>query len=45
MGLVPREYRGRIASVSMQALVRHVKQSGRHDDWVGEFGRKYGVEF
>jgi len=43
MQFVPDGLRSRIASLSMQSLARHIGDSGRHADWIEEFGRKYGL--
>jgi hypothetical protein len=43
MQFVPDALRGRIASLSMQSLARHIEDSGRHSDWIGEFRGKYGL--
>lgn len=39
---VPRSYRKRVGSVSVQELVQEIKQSGRHN-WIAEFEKKYGL--
>ena len=43
MQFVPDGLCGRIASLSMQSLARHIEDSGRHSDWIGEFRQKYGL--
>jgi len=43
MKYVPEEYRSRIGSVSMQRLSRHIGLSEKHQDWIDDFQRKYGI--
>lgn len=43
LGLVPESGRSRVASVSVQDLLRSIEATGRHDDWVHEFRAKYGI--
>lgn len=40
---VPSELRERIASISVQELVRSIKEVGNYNDWIGEFECKYGL--
>lgn len=39
---VPKSYRKRVDSVSVQELVQEIKQSGSHS-WIAEFEKKYGL--
>ena len=39
---VPKSYRKRVGSVSVQELVQEIKQSSRHN-WIAEFEKKYGL--
>ncbi|MCK4548032.1 MAG: hypothetical protein KAW17_11400 [Candidatus Eisenbacteria sp.] len=41
--LVPADLRSRIHAVTIQNVVRAIKASGRHGDWIGEFEKKYGL--
>lgn len=41
---VPESYKDRIASISVQSLVNAIKESPGHEDWIGEFEKKYGIE-
>lgn len=43
LGLVPDGLRGRAHSISVQQMVKAVHDSGRHEDWIGEFEVKYGL--
>jgi hypothetical protein len=43
LGLVPEGLRGRVHSISIQQVVASIRESGGHDDWIGEFERKYGL--
>lgn len=40
---VPQELKRRIASISVQELIRETKAVKNHNDWVGEFEHKYGL--
>ncbi len=40
---VPSEYRDRLAMISVQRLVWEIRATGRHDDWIFDFVRKYGM--
>jgi len=40
---VPQELKRRIASISVQELVRAIKDIGNHNDWIDEFEYKYGL--
>ncbi len=40
---LPAEYRDRLAMITVQQLVREIQATGRHDDWISEFARKYGM--
>lgn len=41
---VPPRLHGRIRVLSIQGVVAAIRASGRHDDWVGQFIEKYGVD-
>lgn len=43
LSLVPQRFHARIRVVSIQQVIAAVRESGRHDRWVGEFARKYGL--
>lgn len=43
-GLLPEHLRGRVASISTQELVSAIEQYPRHNDWVIEFKKKYGMD-
>lgn len=40
---VPPALQHRIASISVQELVREISAAGNHNDWIGEFAHKYGL--
>jgi len=42
-GLLPLEIKHKVAAISIQELVKEIRESGRHDDWVGDFYLKYGL--
>ncbi len=42
--LVPEKYRDRIGRVSIQDVVKAIKESGNHDDWICLFECKYGMD-
>jgi hypothetical protein len=41
---VPEEYHSRLGSISIQRLSEHIAQSEKHQDWIGDFRGKYGIE-
>jgi hypothetical protein len=41
---VPEKHQSSIASISMQTLCQHIGASERHEDWIGEFRAKYGIQ-
>ena len=43
INFVPQAHRHRIKSIFVQQIVQAIRESGRHDHWVGEFDRKYGI--
>ncbi len=40
---VPEQHRGHVRAVTIQQVTAEIERSGRHDDWIGEFKRKYGL--
>lgn len=40
---VPEQLKNRISSISIQSLVENIKKSNRHNDWIEEFEKKYGL--
>ncbi len=40
---VPERWHERIRALSLQQVVAAIVASGRHDDWVGDFAKKYGL--
>ncbi len=42
--LLPADVRGRVAIVTIAQVIRAIRQTARHDDWVAEFERKYGLD-
>ena len=44
MEIVPAQFKSRIMSISIQKLVDEIRMSDHHDDWIGEFEAKYGLE-
>jgi POLQ-like helicase len=43
MQFVPEQQRRRLARISIQQVVSAIEESGRHDDWIGDFRVKYGL--
>jgi len=41
---VPEEYQSKVASLSIQRLSKHIAGSEKHQDWIGDFRKKYGIE-
>jgi hypothetical protein len=41
---VPDRHHSKIASISMQRLCRHIGAVDRHQDWIGDFRAKYGIQ-
>ncbi|NJO82342.1 MAG: hypothetical protein HC828_05690 [Blastochloris sp.] len=41
---LPLQLRSRVAAITVQQLVAAIRVTGRHDDWIGAFARKYGLE-
>lgn len=41
--LVPEPLRPRLAKITIQEVALAIEQSGRHDDWIGEFKSKYAL--
>ena len=41
---VPEEYRSKVASLSIQRLSEQIAGSEKHQDWIGDFRKKYGIE-
>ena len=41
--LVPEPLRPRVAMATIQQVAQSIRACGRHDGWVGEFERKYGL--
>lgn len=40
---IPHSLRNRVGRLTIQSLVDEIQKSGRHDDWIGEFKKKYGM--
>ncbi|HER00204.1 MAG TPA: hypothetical protein ENO22_12765 [candidate division Zixibacteria bacterium] len=40
---VPEIHKDKLASMTIQQIVRHIELSKRHKDWIGEFKSKYGL--
>jgi POLQ-like helicase len=40
---VPSKYHDRLAMITVQRLVREIQSTGRHDDWIMDFARKYAM--
>ncbi len=43
VSLMPASARARVATVTVQQVLAAIRASNRHDDWVGEFERKYAL--
>ena len=41
---IPEELRHRTGRLTIQMVVEAIQESGRHEDWIGEFKKKYGIE-
>ena len=41
---IPPRWQNRVGRLSIQSLVEEIGNSGRHNDWIGEFKAKYGME-
>jgi POLQ-like helicase len=41
---VPPRLHERVKALSIQQVVAAIRASGRHDDWIGEFAEKYGLD-
>lgn len=44
MKLVPEKHASSIFRVTIQQIVKAIEDSGRHQDWIGEFKEKYAIE-
>lgn len=40
---VPDQYRPYVKTITMQEVAAEIRSSRRHDDWIGEFEKKYGL--
>jgi len=40
---LPEFHRKRLALITVQQVVGEIRATGRHDDWIGDFVRKYGM--
>lgn len=40
---IPPNLRDRVGRITMQDVVQAIQESGRHEDWIGEFRAKYGL--
>jgi hypothetical protein len=43
MGFVPKKYKERVLSISIQELLEAIKHTKKHVDWTDEFEKKYGL--
>jgi len=41
---IPQNLRHRVGRLTIQAVVEAIQESGRHEDWIGEFKNKYGLQ-
>jgi len=41
--LLPASLQSRVTYVTIQQVVDAIERSGRHDEWIGEFRKKYGM--
>lgn len=41
--LVPEQSKSKVQAITIQQMVEAIKQSGHHQDWIGEFEAKYGL--
>jgi POLQ-like helicase len=44
LSFLPEEYVSQVGQASIQDVVKAIETSGRHDDWVGKFKSKYGID-
>ncbi len=40
---IPEEHRPRLKFITVQDLIKEIKKTARHTDWIGEFEEKYGL--
>lgn len=40
---IPDHLKSRVGRITVQTLVKKIEASGRHDDWIGEFKKKYAL--
>ncbi len=43
MEFIPSEHKDKITMISIQELANEIEISGRHNDWIGKFKKKYGI--
>lgn len=41
---IPDHLKNRVGRITVQTLVKKIEASGRHDDWIGEFKKKYALK-
>ncbi|MBI2859996.1 MAG: hypothetical protein HYX91_00640 [Chloroflexi bacterium] len=44
LSFLPEKHKARIGQADIQDVVKAIEESGRHDDWIGKFKLKYGME-
>ncbi len=42
-GTVPTKYHDCLGMITIQQVVREIRSTGRHEDWIADFARKYGM--
>lgn len=41
---IPKNSQCKIGRLTIQDVVKAIQESGRHEDWIGEFKKKYGIQ-
>jgi len=42
-GSIPKEYLSKVGRITIQQVVKAIEELGKHDDWIQDFKRKYGL--
>ena len=40
---VPQKHMSHVHAISIQEIAASIRHSGRHNDWIGDFEKKYGL--
>jgi hypothetical protein len=41
---IPQNLRHRVGRLTIQMVVEAIQESGGHEDWIGDFKKKYGLQ-